>query len=876
MTIYLNRHSGLTNELKTISYYDLSFIKRYQSYIDPIALDNNEIIEIEDYNITYESTPFSINLPTNISKDVFYAKVETDFKKYTFINNARTEIYGKYQQQLFIYEINFDVEFTKDIEIEYGVAEFHNNEIINIVKSKNTSIVFEPAMNATAIQPLLIINGQGLIYNIKVTTEEKRREIKNHELINFIDHEKFFNTSNFITITSNNSHINIDVDANDKRHVYISYNENNNKFSLAPENNLLEAIDFNDQILIDIDALKDQTIELIPMLIEYNGDGEKTRVSNISLVNSEVFEFQKETVGIRFVIRISGHGNIKLNHISFTALSELPNNEIVSLESRLSIAELLSPEMKLSDFKVVSIMDVFTYNSFAPEVNMYPLDVDKWKSQLLFIQPDLFFIESAWQGNNGQWNKKIAYYDEEQHRFIKEVIAYAKQLKIPVIFWNKEDPVHYDKFIETAKLCDFVFTTDIGRVSQYKIDCKHNNVDVLPFAAQPKNNNPVKIQKKRIEKASFAGSYYRHHEERSRDMDILLEACKDRGLVIYDRNYEKTSKGLMPNHQFPDRYKEYIKGTLPFNLIDKSYKGYKFMINVNTVKDSETMFSRRVFEGLISGTPIISTYSLGMNKLFGDIINTSSDIDELKQHMNLLYDDDELYRKYALLGIRKILQHHTYEHRFKKILSSVGYTIKSNKHTINYICFVKDEESIKEYINIFTNQNVENKYLYIIHENIKDYDKFYNTYNTEHIIGIDNSTLYKYMNISQLTKGGTLIVLNKNNYYAPNFGLDLVLAKQYVDARIIGKNMYYRNLDDIISINNEYKDFEYSQNMLVDRSIIDASVFDKMSTLDALKFLKGEESLSELIPYGVRLFSADALNFIENGAHSTDKDKITV
>src|SRR5699024_4909676 len=170
---------------------------------------------------------------------------------------------------------------------------------------------------------------------------------------------------------------------------------------------------------------------------------------------------------------------------------------------------------------------------------------NKWKSELLFIQPDLLFIESAWVGNNGKWYKKIAYYNEEQHKDIRQLIEFAQTLKIPVVFWNKEDPVHYDRFIETAKLCDYVFTTDKGRVKQYMRDCMHNNVDALPFAAQPKTHNPIKIQKTRNAKVSFAGSYYKHHEERSKDMDVLLEASREFGLVIYDRNYEKTKKGQM-------------------------------------------------------------------------------------------------------------------------------------------------------------------------------------------------------------------------------------------------------------------------------------------------------------------------------------------
>src|SRR5699024_5318564 len=129
-----------------------------------------------------------------------------------------------------------------------------------------------------------------------------------------------------------------------------------------------------------------------------------------------------------------------------------------------------------------------------------------------------------------------------------------------------------------------------------------SNVEALPFAAQPKNHNPIKIQKQRDSRVSFAGSYYRHHEERSKDMDILLEASKEIGLVIYDRNYEKTKKGQMPNHKFPVRFDSYIEGTMTFNIIDKSYKGFKYTINVNNVEHSETMLSRRVFEGLLSGT----------------------------------------------------------------------------------------------------------------------------------------------------------------------------------------------------------------------------------------------------------------------------------
>ena len=61
---------------------------------------------------------------------------------------------------------------------------------------------------------------------------------------------------------------------------------------------------------------------------------------------------------------------------------------------------------------------------------------------------------------------------------------------------------------------------------------------------------------------------------------------------IYDRNFGKND----PNYQFPKAYQPFIVGSLPFSEIDKAYKGYHYAINLNSIKQSQTMFARRVFE----------------------------------------------------------------------------------------------------------------------------------------------------------------------------------------------------------------------------------------------------------------------------------------
>ena len=67
----------------------------------------------------------------------------------------------------------------------------------------------------------------------------------------------------------------------------------------------------------------------------------------------------------------------------------------------------------------------------------------------------------------------------------------------------------------------------------------------------------------------------------------------------------------------PERYKQNVVGHLKPDEMWKAYKGYKYTINMNSVKQSPTMFARRVYESLASGTPVVSNYSKGVVEQFG-------------------------------------------------------------------------------------------------------------------------------------------------------------------------------------------------------------------------------------------------------------------
>jgi spore maturation protein CgeB len=82
------------------------------------------------------------------------------------------------------------------------------------------------------------------------------------------------------------------------------------------------------------------------------------------------------------------------------------------------------------------------------------------------------------------------------------------------------------------------------------------------------------------------------------------------------------------------------------------------------------MFSRRVFEVLASGTPIISAYSSGIEAMFGSVVHLSRNASETEEFLRLLLSDTAYWKISSLQSQRSALRAHTYAHRLRMILSA--------------------------------------------------------------------------------------------------------------------------------------------------------------------------------------------------------------
>lgn len=502
----------------------------------------------------------------------------------------------------------------------------------------------------------------------------------------------------------------------------------------------------------------------------------------------------------------------------------------------------------IKKIKIAAIMDEFTYNSFKYECDLLQLSFDKWKNEIENFKPDLLFIESAWKGKNDSWATKISNCSTE----LVDLVKWCNTKNIPTMFWSKEDPVHFDTFLNVAKIVDYVFTTDVDCVSYYKNKVGHNRVYLLPFAAQPSIHNPIeKYQRK--DKFNFAGSYYLRYPERQRDFASLIEAVKDfKQIEIYDRNFDNPH----PHYTFPNKYKSMILGKLSFEEIDKAYKGYKFGINMNTIKQSQSMFARRVFELMASNTVVVSNFSKGVRNFFGDLVVCSDNKDQIIKQISPYCQDEVLYKKLRLLGLRKIMAEHTYADRLSYICNKIfEYNKTDTKNKVIMFGIANSYDEFEYIYQSFYKQSYINKQLCII-------TKFNKQAKEDNVqIFEDKNKFIEYL-VSLSDKQNIFIgCMNPQDYYGINYITDLILSIKYSNADAFGKGSYYKFESDNIILQNS--DIEYKK---IDILNCDSSIarLDAFSKNDLENLVINNDKTIKLD----NMLSIDSFNYCKNAKNA--------
>lgn len=333
-----------------------------------------------------------------------------------------------------------------------------------------------------------------------------------------------------------------------------------------------------------------------------------------------------------------------------------------------------SEMLSLRDIRVAVVADEFTTSTLAAEVEVLSLDRDGWPKQLEAFKPHLVFIESAWAIGQS-WHRGVGFYSDEEHADFRALITECRSKNIPTVFWNKEDPVHFNRFVRAAVECDHIFTTDADMIPKYLASSVHaRTASTLPFYASPTLHNPLPGVLPLTGGASYAGTFYgSRYAQRSKELAGLLNEAAPFGLTIYDRQADNPESP----YKFPPRLQPHVVGSLPYSQVLDAYKAHAANLNVNSVADSPSMFSRRVVEVAASGAVALSAPGRGIVETFGNAIACSDDPQDWRAWLRSWTTSPESRREEAWLQMRAVLRAHTTTTALTLVTRTAGLQVQA-------------------------------------------------------------------------------------------------------------------------------------------------------------------------------------------------------
>ena len=398
-----------------------------------------------------------------------------------------------------------------------------------------------------------------------------------------------------------------------------------------------------------------------------------------------------------------------------------------------------------SNQRVAIISDEFLYNTFKDIANTVALHPSNWYTQIVGI--DMLFVISGWRGIKEEW-RGFSRTGSDKRNIILEIIKHCKNANIPTVFYSIEDPPNYKQFLEIAQHCDHVFTTADEVVSDYKRDCGHERVYTLMFGINPLFHNPVgSMYAPKRNEVIFSGSWLDKYPDRGKDICSIFDGVVSSkyGLKVLDRNFSLND----PQYAFPAKYAQYISPGVQHEVLQKVHKLYDWAINMNSVKDSQTMFANRVFELEATGNLMLSNYSVGVNSHL-PLIYTVVDGQEAVQILNNLTATEIEERQAA--GIRHAMTGNTCFDRYSQLCQRLGIETVSQWRTIAVVV----NKLTKHIIEQFERQSYLHRELITTSELLENYDKY-----------------------------DTIAFFNESNYYDIFYLEDMVNAFKYTDSDYI-------------------------------------------------------------------------------------------
>lgn len=313
--------------------------------------------------------------------------------------------------------------------------------------------------------------------------------------------------------------------------------------------------------------------------------------------------------------------------------------------------------------RVAMVADSFTYETYEGTADVLYLTPENYRD--IAARADVLVITSTWRGRFNDWHGTYS-----AHGILRsKILPIFRNHGVPIIFYSKEDPPNYGKFLPLAREANVVFTSAQEKISDYISDCPDAGfVDSLSFGVNPLIHTPIGSRRRRNEEVLFAGSWLSHkYPQRQVSARALFDGVlsSERDLLILDRN----SALKDPKYFYPREYMDHVGPGVGHLDLMKLQRSVDIHLNLNSVINSGSMYANRVVELQAMGAFVLSNYSLAVNDIYPEVqlIDKPAEVPLVLESLT----GDELYRAQNE-GLRRVWEYDTAWQRMSEMLKSVN------------------------------------------------------------------------------------------------------------------------------------------------------------------------------------------------------------
>lgn len=574
----------------------------------------------------------------------------------------------------------------------------------------------------------------------------------------------------------------------------------------------------------------------------------------------------------------SGHYSANYLGVAATAFIEEQALKLYGVDSAQEIHKALTAHGHTNTFvpkaaykacrqsyNVLTLLDEATECCFEPVFNLIPADASSWAQQLDQQYIDIVFVGSVLTNSNTAWHYSKPDINGALAAPFKALLLACNKKQIPTVFWNKDDPVNYDIFIDAAKLFDYVFTVDESVISRYKQDVGHARVYSLKLAAQQTFFFP-QLQGEKNGRVAFFDSWS------SEDTPV----CADNLEMLFDYPWEKGILDIYGGHSLPDKYKQSIFPATSYDDInEKIYKQYSVVVNANTMGCSSPLLVEKLYESLGCAVPVVSPPVNFLHHELADIVQVVNSKQEAQEKIDRLLEDDIYALKVAAQGVRLVHSKNTFRHRFAELLSKVvesksTSSLNDETLTVTAVCVSKRPWLIPRVAEMLNAQNGVNvKVIYVAHGEGADEKDVLDAFE-----GVESCRFMRITGEDKVLADGLNLALDScetdiiakiddDDYYGPNYLLDACLALQYSGAALVGKTSFFCYVESTNDFALRFSGKHYRYFKHVQGGTLTWSR-KKTGNLTFNRVRQGTDSLflKDLLAKGCEIYSSDPFNFI--------------